>query len=162
MTKLFNFSQSSTSHRKSRQKIEDSLYKRLRLQVFVSIFIGYAGFYLTRKIFSFAMPELEKEGFGKGQLGIILSGVSIAYGFSKFIMGNVSDRSNPRYFLSLGLLLTAVITVIFGLFPWNSIETTTAVALMFILMFSNGWVQEWDGLLVGVLWSIGGLQKKGE
>ncbi|QMU99042.1 glycerol-3-phosphate transporter [Borrelia sp. A-FGy1] len=141
MKKLFNFLSPAQHIKRVKKDIEDSLYKRLRFQIFVSIFIGYAGFYLTRKIFSFAMPELEKEGFGKGQLGIILSGVSIAYGFSKFIMGNVSDRSNPRYFLSLGLFLSAIITVIFGLFPWNSIETTTAVILMFVLMFSNGWVQ---------------------
>ncbi|WP_445435868.1 glycerol-3-phosphate transporter [Candidatus Borreliella tachyglossi] len=141
MKRLFNFLSPAPHIKRVDKESEDSLYKRLRLQVFISIFIGYAGFYLTRKIFSFAMPELEKEGFGKGQLGIILSGVSIAYGFSKFIMGNVSDRSNPRYFLSLGLLLTAVITVTFGLFPWNLIDTTTAVVLMFILMFSNGWVQ---------------------
>ena len=142
MKKLFDFLK-PVPHMKNKvnKKIQDSLYRKLRLQIFISIFIGYAGFYLTRKIFAFIMPELEKEGFSKGQLGIILSGVSIAYGFAKFIMGNVSDRSNPRYFLTLGLFLTAIITIIFGLFPWNLISTTNAIILMFILMFANGWVQ---------------------
>src|SRR2546429_4274594 len=34
---------------------------------------------------------------------------SIAYGLSKFLMGSVSDRSNPRYFMPLGLLLSSAI-----------------------------------------------------
>ncbi|HDM2501212.1 TPA: glycerol-3-phosphate transporter, partial [Staphylococcus aureus] len=34
----------------------DDTYKRLRLQVFLGIFIGYAGYYLLRKNFSLAMP----------------------------------------------------------------------------------------------------------
>ena len=65
----------------------DSTYRRLRLQVFVGIFIGYAGYYLVRKNFSLAMPYLIDEGYSKTDLGLALSGVSIAYGLSKFIMG---------------------------------------------------------------------------
>ncbi|AHH06309.1 Glycerol-3-phosphate transporter [Borrelia crocidurae DOU] len=141
MKKIFNFLKPAPHIQRVDKELEESLYKKLRLQIFISIIIGYAGFYLTRKIFSFVMPELEKEGLNKSQLGIILSGVSIAYGFSKFIMGNVSDRSNPRYFLSLGLSLTAAISITFGLLPWGSIDTSIAIVLMFILMFANGWIQ---------------------
>lgn len=36
----------------------DSTYKSLRWQVFVGIFIGYAGYYIVRKNFSMAMPFL--------------------------------------------------------------------------------------------------------
>ena len=36
----------------------DKEYKRLRLQVFIGIFIGYAGYYLVRKNFTLAMPHL--------------------------------------------------------------------------------------------------------
>ncbi len=76
----------------------DDTYKRLRLQVFLGIFIGYAGYYLLRKNFSLAMPALQEQGFTKAELGFALSAVSIAYGFSKFFMGTVSDRSNARIF----------------------------------------------------------------
>lgn len=78
----------------------DDTYKRLRLQVFLGIFIGYAGYYLLRKNFSLAMPALQEQGFTKAELGFALSAVSIAYGFSKFFMGTVSDRSNARIFFS--------------------------------------------------------------
>ncbi len=34
-----------------------------------------------------AMPYLIEQGFSRGDLGFALSGISIAYGFSKFISG---------------------------------------------------------------------------
>lgn len=116
----------------------DSDYKRLRIQVFITIFVGYAGYYLVRKNFSLAMPFLiEEQGYSKGELGLALSAVSVAYGISKFLMGSVSDRSNPRYFMAAGLLASAAIMLLFGLVPW----ATSSVAIMFTLLFLNGWVQ---------------------
>ena len=55
----------------------DKEYKKLRLQVFLGIFIVYAGYYLVRKNFSIAMPALEQMGFDKADLGWALSAVSI-------------------------------------------------------------------------------------
>ena len=81
----------------SKEKI-DPTYKRLRWQVFFGIFIGYAGYYLVRKNFTMAMPELQELGFDKGMLGVALSANAIAYGISKFLMGGVSDRSSARKF----------------------------------------------------------------
>ena len=59
----------------------DARYKKLRWQVFLGIFIGYAGFYVVRKNFSMATPMLANFGFDKGELGIVLSMNAIAYGF---------------------------------------------------------------------------------
>ncbi|MDD7804936.1 MAG: glycerol-3-phosphate transporter [Endozoicomonas sp. (ex Botrylloides leachii)] len=116
----------------------DSHYKKLRWQIFAGIFIGYAGYYLVRKNFSLAMPYLINEmGYSRGDLGVALSAVSIAYGLSKFLMGNVSDRSNPRYFLATGLLMSALSMFVMGLLPW----ATQSIASMFILLFLNGWFQ---------------------
>jgi OPA family glycerol-3-phosphate transporter-like MFS transporter len=115
----------------------DANYKRLRLQVFLGIFIGYAGYYLVRKNFSMAMPDLLEKGYSKADLGLALSGVSIAYGISKFVMGSVSDRSNARVFLSLGLVLSALTMIVMGVFPF----ATGSIAIMFSLLFINGWFQ---------------------
>lgn len=112
-------------------------YTWLRWQVFIGIFIGYAGYYLVRKNFSLAMPHLVEQGFSRGDLGVALSGVAIAYGIAKFLMGNISDRSNPRLFLPLGLALSAGIMFLMGLVPW----ATSSIAIMFVLMFLNGWFQ---------------------
>ncbi|MGN8274543.1 glycerol-3-phosphate transporter [Pseudomonas sp. SMN5] len=115
----------------------DSTYRRLRWQIFAGIFIGYAGYYLLRKNFSLAMPYLIDEGYSRGQLGLAMSAIAIAYGLSKFLMGLVSDRSNPRYFLPFGLLVSAGVMFIFGFAPW----ATSSVTMMFILLFINGWAQ---------------------
>ncbi|HEX3600821.1 MAG TPA: MFS transporter, partial [Lacipirellulaceae bacterium] len=39
---------------------------------------------------------------------------ALTYGLSKFLMGAVSDRSDPRRFMSVGLLLTAICNFAFG------------------------------------------------
>jgi len=115
----------------------DPVYKKLRLQVFLGIFIGYAGYYLVRKNFSMVMPDLIARGYTKADVGVALSAISISYGISKFVMGTVSDRSNARIFLSLGLVLSAFTMILMGLFPF----ATASIAIMFIFLFINGWFQ---------------------
>lgn len=124
-----------------REQLPDSemhaAYWRLRLQVFLGIFVGYAGYYLVRKNFTLAMPYLIEEGYSKTELGLALSGVSIAYGLSKFFMGNVSDRSNARVFMTLGLTCSALIMIFMGTVPF----ATSSVTVMFSLLLLNGWFQ---------------------
>lgn len=115
----------------------DSTYKHYRLKVFLGIFFGYAAYYLLRKNFSLAIPELLKQGFTKGELGLAFSAVSLSYGISKFVMGNVSDRSNAKYFLPLGLMLSAITMTFMGLAPW----ATSTITIMYIILFINGWFQ---------------------
>ena len=117
----------------------DKEYKKLRWQVFLGIFIGYAGYYLVRKNFSIAMPALEEMGLVKADLGWALSAVSIAYGISKFVMGTVSDHSNARVFIPLGLVASAVIMTVMGLIPWS--VGSLSILFMFCILFVNGWVQ---------------------
>ncbi len=116
----------------------DPAYRRLRWQVFTGIFVGYAGFYLVRNNFALAMPAILKAHpeYTKAQLGSAMTGLALAYGLSKFIMGSVSDRSNPRWFMSLGLLLSCGITALFGLWP----AIYGSLALIIGLQSLNGWV----------------------
>ncbi len=119
----------------------DKTYRRLRTQVFWGIFIGYAGFYIVRKNFSMAMPMLEPFGFHAGELGVVLSMNAIAYALSKFLMGSVSDRSNARVFLPLGLIL-ASIAMAFMIVPVTAIGSAhkgLAITVMAILNFLVGW-----------------------
>jgi MFS transporter, OPA family, glycerol-3-phosphate transporter len=115
----------------------DPHYRKLRMQVFMGIFIGYAGYYLVRKNFSMVIPDLIDQGFTKTDLGIALSAISISYGISKFLMGTVSDRSNARNFLALGLVLSAATMAFMGIFP----ILTSSISIMFALLFLNGWFQ---------------------
>ncbi|EAX47275.1 glycerol-3-phosphate transporter [Thermosinus carboxydivorans Nor1] len=110
------------------------LYPKYRLQVFMSIFIGYATYYLTRSNFPMAAPHLIRNlGFTTADIGNVRAALGLAYGLSKFVMATWSDRSNPRYFMAAGLFLSGVVNLFFPL--------TTSVTIMFILMFLNGWFQ---------------------
>jgi MFS transporter, OPA family, glycerol-3-phosphate transporter len=117
----------------------DADYKRLRRQVFIGIFIGYAAYYLVRNNLALAIPDILREHpeYSKAQLGSALTGLSLAYGVSKFLMGSVSDRSNPKYFLPLGLLLSCGIMFAMG----TAKAIYGSLALLITLQTINGWVQ---------------------
>lgn len=115
----------------------DSEYRRLRWQVFSGIFVGYAGFYLVRNNLSLAIPAILKEHpeYTKTQLGWAVTALLTAYGISKFVMGSVSDRSNPRGFMTLGLLLSAAVTLSFGVVS----GIYSSLFLIIALQAANGW-----------------------
>ncbi len=116
----------------------DPEYRRLRRQVFAGIFIGYAAYYLVRKNFALAIPDIlaEHPEYTKAQLGTVMTALSLAYGASKFLMGSVSDRSNPRWFMPLGLLLSCLVMMVFGF----SKGIYASLGAMIALMAVNGWV----------------------
>lgn len=114
-------------------------YKSLRWQVFIGAFVAYAGFYLVRKNFSMAIPFLSQFGFEKGELGIVLSMNAFAYAFSRLIMGPVSDRSDSRKFLPLGLICAAV-SMCFMIVPIAYIHNhALSIFLMCVLNALVGW-----------------------
>ncbi len=135
---MFSFLKASAPAPRIDSARTDAEYKKLRWQVFAGVFIGYAAYYLIRKNFSLAIPYLiEEYGFTKADLGIVGVALSLAYGFSKFIMGNVSDRSNPKYFITIGLLGSAIVSLIFGLVP----GVLSSIPIMIVLAAFNGWFQ---------------------
>jgi len=98
------------------------------------MFIGYAFYYFTRKSFTFAMPGLIQDlGFDKSQLGMLGSILSITYGISKFASGVIGDRTNPRYMMAIGLMMTGVCNICFGF----------SSSIFFFALFwgLNGWFQ---------------------
>ncbi|MDE8033774.1 phosphoglycerate transporter protein PgtP [Actinobacillus equuli subsp. equuli] len=134
---MFSFLKASPPAQRKSGEI-DAEYKKLRWQVFAGVFIGYAAYYLIRKNFSLAMPYLIQEyGFSKADLGTVGVALSLAYGISKFVMGNVSDRSNPKYFITIGLLGSAIVSLIFGLVP----GVLASIPMMIVLAALNGWFQ---------------------
>jgi OPA family glycerol-3-phosphate transporter-like MFS transporter len=97
------------------QEQVQQLYPRYRLRILESTFAGYASFYLVRNNLSTVTKEMEGAlHYDKSMLGDILAITAISYGLSKFLMGSVSDRSDSRKFMALGLLLTAVCNFAFG------------------------------------------------
>lgn len=94
----------------------DETYKYWRIRILYSLFLGYTFFYFTRKSLAVATPFLKENlNYSAEQIGILSSTLYITYAFSKFLSGVASDRSNPRYFMAFGLILTGVCNILFGL-----------------------------------------------
>jgi OPA family glycerol-3-phosphate transporter-like MFS transporter len=117
----------------------DRAYRRHRRSAYAGIFVGYASYYLVRNTLALAIPDILKEypQHSKADLGWALTGLSISYGVSKFLMGSVSDRSNPKYFLPLGLLMSCGIMAASGAFK----AMYASLGLVIALQILNGWVQ---------------------
>jgi len=104
------------------------------------MFFGYVFYYFTRKSFTFITPTLKQDfGLDNSQIGFLSSIWAMSYGLSKFASGIIGDRSNPRYFMSIGLILTGLCNIFFGL----------ASSVFFFALFwaINGWFQGfgWPG-----------------
>jgi OPA family glycerol-3-phosphate transporter-like MFS transporter len=112
----------------------DHRYKVLRAQILESTFIGYTIFYFVRNNFPIVSKEIgESLSYSKDQLGDILALHAIAYGLGKFLMGSLSDRSNPRVFMPVGLVLSAGLNFCFG---WSD-----SFAINLSIWVLNGLVQ---------------------
>lgn len=93
----------------------EAKYPKFRWQILESTFIGYAVFYFVRNNFPVVSKEVgEALHYSREQIGDILAVTAISYGIGKFIMGSLSDRSNPRIFMPFGLVLTALLNFCFG------------------------------------------------
>lgn len=121
------------------EKIQDcevikKKYKYWRLRIFYSMYFGYVFYYFTRKSFTFAAAAMKRElGFDEVDIGMIGTIFALTYGISKFTCGVISDRSNPRYFMGIGLIMTGICNVFFGLF--------SSLTLLAIFWGLNGWFQ---------------------
>ncbi len=111
-------------------------YKYWRVRIFYSIYVGYVFFYFTRKSFTFVMPEMVNDlGLSYSQLGILSTILYITYGISKFASGVLSDRSNPRYFMAFGLIITGIMNMFFGM--------STSLFWLAVFWGLNGVFQGW-------------------
>ncbi len=119
----------------SSQQIDHD-YRYWRLHIMLGMYLGYAGFYLTRKTFNYAAPAMIIDlGLDKGDLGLIGTLFYITYGLSKFLSGTISDRSNPRYFMGFGLIASGLINIAFGF--------SSSLIAFGALWMLNAWFQGW-------------------
>lgn len=118
------------------QFVIDKQYKYWRWRVFIGMYVGYIFYYFSRKSYTCIMPLLIQDlGFSKSDLGLLASFFAITYGLSKFLSGIISDRSNPRIFMALGLVMTGILNILFG--------CLSSVFLFAVLWALNGFFQGW-------------------
>ncbi len=110
------------------------LYERKRLTVFSGLIFGYSFFYVCRLTLSVAKKPIVDSGvLNPEQLGTIGFAFFLVYAFGKLTNGFLADRSNIGRFMSTGLLVSAVLLVLFGF--------TSTFYLFVILWGVSGWFQ---------------------
>ncbi|WP_394143509.1 MFS transporter family glucose-6-phosphate receptor UhpC [Vibrio atypicus] len=114
----------------------DQKYKRLRYQILISLYVGYGGYYFTRKSFNYVLPAFIVDfGLDKSDIGLLGTIFYITYGFSKFLSGFIVDNSNPRYFMGIGLIATGLLNILCGL--------SSSIFAFSILWVANAFFQGW-------------------
>lgn len=112
----------------------DRTYKHWRVRTMYAMFVGYAIFYFCRKNLSASTPALLADlHLSKTQLGSIWSMLYLSYGLSKFVMGSIGDRANARYFMAIGLVLSALTNIFFGM--------SSSLVVLALCWTLNGWFQ---------------------
>lgn len=77
--------------------------------------ITYASFYLIRVNMSVALPGIMKEfGISKMAMGAVLSATFFTYAIGQFVNGQMGDKFSAKKIVAFGLLVSAIINVIFG------------------------------------------------
>lgn len=90
-------------------------YLARRRIVFLVAYVGYVSAYLVRNNFKLTSEKIRlANGWSLTEVGIILTAFTITYGFGKFFMGMVVDRTSLRRTFSIALGLSAVVCMGIG------------------------------------------------
>ncbi|MCW5549281.1 MAG: MFS transporter [Opitutaceae bacterium] len=90
-------------------------YLARRKMVFFVAYVGYVCAYLVRNNFKLTSEALRLEnGWSLTQVGMVLTAFTITYGFGKFVMGMVVDRTSLRKTFALALGISAGLCIALG------------------------------------------------
>jgi len=109
-------------------------HRAWRMRILVSTYLGYGGFYLTRKVFTLCKtPIVEELGWNLGDTAHIWTAFLVAYMVGQFICSYAGRRWGPRVLLLGGLGLSILCNLVFGF--------TTSYATFLVFMAFNGLLQ---------------------
>ncbi|MFP6898091.1 MAG: MFS transporter [Roseibacillus sp.] len=98
------------------------------------LWLTYGSFYFCRTNISAAIPGIEAEfEFSKAQIGLMLGGLKLAYGIGQLVNGQLAERISARKLLTIGMLSSALLNVVFGL--------GTALYFLIFIWACNGYFQ---------------------
>src|SRR6185436_1093381 len=116
-----------------------------RWRILISTYLAYAGFYLTRKVFTICKAPLAREfNVDLGQIAHIWTAYLIAYMVGQFLSSMIGRTWGPRVLLLGGLAISIVMNFIFG--------TANSYWTFLVFMFVNGLAQAagWPGCVGGI------------
>lgn len=106
----------------------------LKYSTFLAATLGYGIYYVCRLSLNVVKKYMVTEGiFSETELGIIGSVLFFTYAIGKFTNGFLADRNNVKKFMSLGLLVSAIVNLLLGF--------TNSFYLFAFLWGVSGWFQ---------------------
>lgn len=117
-------------------------HKVWRWKILISTYIGYIGYYMTRKIFTICKkPIADQMGWELGDTAYIWASFLIAYALGQFLNSYFGRKWGPRVILLLGLGVSIICNTLFGF--------TNSFPLFILFMFVNGLAQAsgWPGCI---------------
>jgi MFS transporter, OPA family, glycerol-3-phosphate transporter len=109
-------------------------YLARRKVVFVVAYLGYVCAYLVRNNFKLTSEKIRlASGWSLTEVGVILTAFTLTYGFGKFFMGMVVDRTSLRKTFAIALGVSAIICIAIG--------QIRSLPLLFVAMLLLGMAQ---------------------
>ena len=131
---MFSFLQPKEAKSSVPQSMIMNLYYKYRLQSLIGIFIGYAAYYIVRNNFALSTHFLSDIlHMSKTEIGLLSSGMLIAYGLSKGFMSSLADKASPAKFMAFGLICCAIINIFMSF--------ADSLAFFLVLVVLNGFFQ---------------------
>lgn len=111
-----------------------------RVRTLFVLWATYGSFYLCRVNVGPAVPSMRQSlGLGAIEISLVLGAVKLGYAMGQFVNGQLTERFGARRILGVGMLGSAVVTMLFAIAP--SVPGVSTVNVMIALAFANGWFQ---------------------
>ena len=113
-----------------------------RIRIFVTVWVTYMTYYIGRINIGIAKPFIMNEfGIDSAVFGLIGSAMFIMYAIGQFVNGALGDKLGSRRLVSIGLIVSAIINLVFGFADAIFGDSASLVTMMFVLWGLNGYFQ---------------------
>lgn len=91
-------------------------YSRRQLRLLVTLFVAYTAAYISRTNLSPALDAIQTDfALTAAQVGLLPTFFAIPYAAGQVVNGTLADHFRPRSFITIGLLGSAAVNVLFSL-----------------------------------------------
>lgn len=109
-------------------------YTRRQVRLLITMFVAYTAAYISRTNLSPALDAIQSDfALSATQAGLLPTLFAIPYALGQVVNGTLADRFRPRNFITVGLLGSAVMNVLFSV--------ATVYPLLLLLWCLNGCFQ---------------------
>lgn len=100
-------------------------------------YLAYFAYYFTRKHLGITTNALIDSGYSESLIAAAQTGYGICYAIGQFMSGALGDRIGPRIAICVGMILSGVASLAFGIFPFMGV---LVIAMTLNGLFqSTGW-----------------------